>query len=90
MTAFTMCWTVGKEVNDIRLSGIATGVVNCIRFLCAVVIPVVMGNIIDKYIDMPQVGYDKVFLVLIVLVSISAVASFFTTETHAKNVYKGK
>lgn len=27
MTGFTMCWTVGNEVNDRNLSGIATGVV---------------------------------------------------------------
>ena len=90
MSVFTMCWTVGNEVNDMRLSGIATGVVNCIGFLGAAVVPVVMGNIIDKYSDIPQVGYDKAFLVLIALVAISTVASFFTTETNAKNIYEGK
>lgn len=90
MSVFTMCWTVGNEVNDMRLSGIATGVVNCIGFLGAAVVPVIMGNIIDKYSDIPQVGYDKAFLVLIALVAISTVASFFTTETNAKNIYEGK
>lgn len=90
MSVFTMCWTVGNEVNDMRLSGIATGVVNCIGFLGAAVIPVIMGNIIDKYSNMPQVGYDKAFLVLIALVAISTLASFFTTETNAKNIYAGK
>ena len=90
MSVFTMCWTVGNEVNDMRLSGIATGVVNCIGFLGAAVVPVVMGNIIDKYSDIPQVGYDKAFLVLIALVAISTVSSFFTTETNAKNIYEGK
>ncbi|WP_455539334.1 MFS transporter [Terrisporobacter sp.] len=87
MSVFTMCWTVGNEVNDMRLSGIATGVVNCVGFLGAAVIPVVMGNIIDKYGNAPQVGYDKAFLVLVILVAVSTVSSFLTTETNAKNIY---
>lgn len=90
MSGFTMCWTVGNEVNDRRLSGIATGVVNCIGFLGAAVVPVIMGNIIDKYKDVPEVGYEKAFLVLILLITVSFVATFFTTETHAKNIYEVK
>jgi len=89
MTGFTMCWTVGNEVNDRNLSGIATGVVNCIGFLGAAVIPVVMGRILDQYKDMALVGYQKAFMVLIVIVAIGAVGSLFTKETHGKNVYKG-
>lgn len=90
MTGFSMCWTVGNEVNDRRLSGIATGVVNCVGFLGAAVIPVVMGNILDKYADVPTIGYEKAYLVLIILVAVSTVASFFTTETHAQNIYNEK
>lgn len=88
MTVFTMCWTVGNEVNDRRFSGIATGVVNCIGFFGAAIIPVVMGKILDVNKDVPAVGYQKAYLILIVLVAVSVVASFFTTETHAKNVYE--
>lgn len=90
MSGFTMCWTVGNEVNDRRLSGIATGVVNCIGFLGAAVIPVIMGKILDNYKDMPSVGYEKAYLVLIVLIAVSVVATFFSTETHAKNIYEVK
>jgi sugar phosphate permease len=90
MTVFTMCWTVGNEVNDRRFSGIATGVVNCIGFFGAAIIPVVMGNILDANKNMPAVGYQKAFLVLIVLVAGSFVATLFSTETRAKNVYEGK
>lgn len=90
MSGFTMCWTVGNEVNDRRLSGIATGVVNCIGFLGAAVIPVIMGKILDNYKDMPDVGYEKAYFVLIVLIAASVVATFFTTETHAKNIYEVK
>lgn len=88
MTVFTMCWTVGNEVNDRRFSGIATGVVNCIGFFGAAIIPVVMGKILDVNKDVPAVGYQKAYLILIVLVSVSVVASFFTTETQAENVYE--
>ena len=90
MTAFTLCWTVGNEVNDRRLSGMATGVVNCIGFLGAAIIPVIMGNILDANKNMPEIGYKKAYLVLILLVAVSTVFSFFVTETHATNVYEDR
>ena len=90
MTAFTLCWTVGNEVNDRRLSGMATGVVNCVGFLGAAIIPVIMGNILDANKNMPEIGYKKDYLVLILLVAVSTVFSFFVTETHATNVYEDR
>ncbi len=90
MSGFTMCWTIGNEVNDRRLSGIATGVVNCIGFLGAAVVPVVMGNILDKYADSPAIGYEKAFLFLIVIIAVSFAATFITTETRATNIYEIK
>lgn len=90
MTAFTLCWTVGNEVNDRRLSGMATGVVNCVGFLGAAIIPVIMGNMLDANKNMPEIGYKKAYLVLILLVAVSTVFSFFVTETHATNVYEDR
>ena len=90
MTAFTLCWTVGNEVNDRRLSGMSTGVVNCIGFLGAAAIPVIMGKVLDTYKNMPEIGYKKAYFVLIILVGLSTVFSFFSTETYATNVYKEK
>ena len=90
MTAFTLCWTVGNEVNDRRLSGMATGVVNCVGFLGAAIIPVIMGNILDANKNMPEIGYKKAYLVLILLVAVSTVFSLFVTETHATNVYEDR
>ena len=90
MSCFTMCWTVSNEVNDRRYSGIATGVVNCIGFAGAAVVPVLMGKILDANKTMPVVGYQKAFLILIILVAASTLASFFTHETNAKNVYEEK
>lgn len=90
MSGFTMCWTIGNEVNDRRLSGIATGVVNCIGFLGAAVVPVIMGNILDKYANTPEVANERAFLFLILLVAASVVISFFSTETYANNIYEAK
>lgn len=90
MSGFTMCWTVGNEVNDRRLSGMATGVVNCIGFLGAAVIPVVMGKILDNYKEVPAVGYEKAYLVLIVLIAVSTLATLFSAETHGQNIYEEK
>ncbi len=86
-SAFTMCWTMGNEVNDRRLSGMATGVVNCVGFLGAAVVPVIMGKVLDNYQDTPLVGYEKAYFVLIMIIAVSVVASFFTKETNAQNIY---
>lgn len=90
MTNFTMTWTIANEVNDRRLSGIATGVVNCIGFAGAATIPVIMGNILDASQADMVAGYQKAFLVIIAFVALSVVASFFATETNAQNVYESK
>jgi len=87
ITNFTMTWTIANEVNDRRLSGIATGVVNCIGFAGAAIVPVFMGRILDAYSASPQIGYEKAFMILIVVVVISTLASFFATETNAENVF---
>ena len=90
ISSFTLSWTLGNEVNDRRLGGIATGVVNCIGFLGAAIIPVVMGKIIDNYkMDLAN-GYKKAFTVLIVVVAISTIANFFVPESHATNIYEEK
>ncbi len=88
MSCFTMCWTVANEVNNRRYSGIATGVVNCIGFAGAAVVPVLMGRILDAYQSMPALGYQKAYFILIVLVAVSTLASFFTHETKATNIYE--
>lgn len=89
MTGFTMCWTLGNEVNDRRFSGMATGVVNCVGFLGAAVAPVIMGNILDKYQSLPLLGYKKAFMVIIFLMIASTVFGFFVKETKGENIFKG-
>ncbi|WP_253355194.1 MFS transporter [Neisseria perflava] len=85
MSCFTLCWTVGNESNDRRYAGMVTGVVNCFGYLGTAIIPVVMGKIIDSYGG--AAGYPSAFLVLIVIMAISAAAAFFIKETHGQNIY---
>jgi len=90
MSGFTMCWIIGNEVNDRRLSGMATGVVNCVGFLGAAVVPVIMGKILDNYKTTPAVGYERAYFVLIALITVSFIATLFTKETHGQNMYNSK
>lgn len=90
ITNFTMTWTIANEVNDRRLAGIATGVVNCVGFAGAATIPVFMGKILDANMANPVLGYQKAYFMLIIVVVVSLVASLFATETKAQNVYEGK
>ena len=66
---------MGNEVNDRRLSGMATGVVNCVGFLGAAVVPVIMGKVLDSYQDTQLVGYEKAYFVLIMIIAVSVVDS---------------
>lgn len=90
ITNFTMTWTIANEVNDRRLAGIATGVVNCVGFAGAAIIPVYMGKILDANMANPVLGYQKAYFMLIIVVVVSLVASLFATETKAQNIYEGK
>ncbi|EPZ54166.1 major facilitator superfamily MFS_1 domain protein [[Clostridium] sordellii ATCC 9714] len=49
-----------------------------------------MGKVLDSYKDTPLVGYEKAYFVLIMIIAISVVASFFTKETSAQNIYDVK
>lgn len=88
MTNFTLTWTIANEVNNRSLSGIATGVVNCVGFAGAAVVPVMMGKILDANKIDVYGGYQQAFLILIVLVAVSAAASLFAKETNAQNIFE--
>lgn len=90
LSSFSMCWTVANEVNDRRYSGIATSIVNCVGFAVAALVPVIMGRIIDSYKEQPLVGYQRAYLLLIILVAVSTFLTLFTGETNARNIYKAK
>jgi hypothetical protein len=47
-----------------------------------------MGNIIDANKLNVFAGYQKAFLILIVVVAAGFISSLFATETNAHNVYK--
>lgn len=88
MTSFTLTWTIANEVNDRRLSGIATGVVNCVGFAGAAILTILMGNILNANKLNVFAGYQKAFQIIIAVMAASFIASLFATETNAHNVYK--
>jgi hypothetical protein len=47
-----------------------------------------MGNILDKYKALPAIGYEKAYMVLIAVVAVSFISTFFVTETRAQNIYQ--
>lgn len=89
MTAFTLTWTMANESNDRRLPGIATGAVNCVGFAGTAVIPVLMGNRLDAMGDSLD-AYLSAFFIFLVVMVISVIASFLSTETNAACIYKGQ
>lgn len=88
MSAFTLVWTIGNEVNNKWFSGMATGVINCFGFLGAALIPVLMGKVLDIYKGDIVLGYKIAFSIYILILITSVVFSFLVTETYGKNVYK--
>ena len=84
MSAFVLCWTIANETNDPRFAGISSAVVNTIGYLGSAIAPSVMANIIDN--QPGHYGYQQAFLVIIVLIAIGTVLSFFLPETNAENI----
>lgn len=88
MSAFTLVWTIGNEVNNKWFSGMATGVINCFGFLGAALIPVLMGKVLDMYKGDIVLGYKIAFSIYILILVTSVVFSFLVTETYGENIYK--
>lgn len=89
-----LSWACGKEVNDPIYAGISTSVINIGGFVGAALVPVIIGNIIDKYkgiMDMQQL-YVKSFLFCFLSVAFGFICIFFIKETGCRNIssYLGK
>ncbi|MBG9979619.1 MFS transporter [Facklamia sp. DSM 111018] len=84
MSAFALCWTISNETNDPRFGGISSAVVNTIGYSGSAIAPVIMGNFIDQ--DPTFAGYQRGFLIVIILIAVGALVAFILPETHAKNI----
>ncbi|KXZ40791.1 Sugar phosphate permease [Alkalithermobacter thermoalcaliphilus JW-YL-7 = DSM 7308] len=87
-SAFTLTWSCVKEINDPKIAGISTSVVNTGGFLGAAILPPVIGNILDKYSSVMdiQLLYQRAFIYAFISVIISLIASLFIKETNCKNI----
>ena len=86
---FTMTWALGKESNDPKYSGMAISVVNLGGFLGGAIVPVLVGNVFDRYqgIFSGIMLYRKGFMICIIVNLIALAVSMFVKETKCKNIY---
>jgi sugar phosphate permease len=85
-----LCWSVGKEVSNPKLAGMAMSIVNVFGFIFAAILMVVCGKIIDISTTNglnSDLAYTKAFIVVIISSIIAIVFAFFTTETRCENTY---
>lgn len=77
-----------KEINDINYSGIAVSITNFWSILATAVLPIVIGIIYDMNQHLSSdLIWDKCMGLLVVVNIIGFIASFFTKETNAQNIY---
>lgn len=86
-SAFILGWACGKELNNPKVAGISTSVVNMGGFFGAAVIPTFVGNALAGGHDV--VSYNTAFKLAYVCIVVGVLAIFFVKETNCKNIYKG-
>ncbi len=86
-SAFVLGWACGKEINNPKVAGISTSVVNMGGFFGAAVIPTFVGNALAGGHD--AVAYNTAFKLAYVCIVIGCIAIFLVKETNCKNSYKG-
>lgn len=91
-SAFVLGWACGKEVNDPRVAGISTSIVNIGGFLGAAVIPPFLGRIFDTYGELLEVTilFQKAFIYCFIASLAGFLCIFLIKETYCKNIYREK
>ena len=88
-----ICWSVGKEVSNPKLSGMAMSIVNVFGFIFTAVLMIICGKLIDINIAnglSPDIAYTKAFIPLVVSAIISLIAGLFSTETRCRNIFENR
>lgn len=86
-----LCWSMGKEVSNPKLSGMAMSIVNVSGSLFAALLPVVCGKLIDFNNAAglsPAMAYQKAFIVCVVSSGVGLVFALLSKETKCENIYK--
>ena len=85
-----ICWSVGKEVSNPNLSGMALSIVNVCGFLSAALLPIICGKLIDGNIARGlslDLAYRKAFIVPVISAFVALGFAFISKETNCENVY---
>lgn len=84
-----ICFTLAKELNPPNLVGTSTSVVNMGGFAGATIIPVMIGNYIDKYQEIftSSEALSKSFVYCVIATIIGLFFSFIIKETNGSNIY---
>jgi sugar phosphate permease len=93
-SAFILSIVTTKEVNDIRLAGIAMGTCNTGGFIGAALMQIVLGKTLDLGWDgallngvriYPQSAYRTAFIICFFVTLIGLAAAFLLKETHCRD-----
>lgn len=89
-SAFVLVWACVKEVNPREFSGTSTSVANIGGFFGAAILPVIIGNVIDKQVSttLSVEVYHNAFIYCFLASLIGFIFIFFIKETNCKNIYK--
>lgn len=89
LTYSVLFYSISKDINHPRFSGMATSVPNVAVFAGAAVVPLVFGGIITKYQPLlgHQGAYQKMFLGFLAVAVVCTILTFFLFETNCKNRY---
>lgn len=84
-----MMFAIVREVNDPEYVGISIGLTNTVGMLSSAVFPIICGRIMDANSNVYSGGilYQKTFQYILILTGIACISSFFTKETHGRNIY---
>jgi sugar phosphate permease len=97
-STFILSIVTTKEVNELRVAGIAMGTCNSGGFLGAALLQIVLGKILDLGWDgtivngvriYPQSAYRSAFMVCFFVTLIGLAAAFLLKETHCRDTVDG-
>ena len=87
---FTLCWTLGKEVNHREFEGLSTSFVNAGGYFGPISLSIFIGYLLDKHSGVAPVALDyrKAFLVCVLFAFFGVISSIFIKETACKNIHE--
>lgn len=86
-SAFTLTWSIGKEVNPPALAGMAVSVVNTGMFLVVGLLQPWLGRVIDQSSQPGWPAYQQMMGWLVAVAVSGWLCGWLATETHGRNIH---